>query len=169
MAIPERVSPNQSADYFEIMSRAIFQTGIRWALIDAKWADFRKSFKNFEPSQVALFTAADIERIAADPRLLRSKNKVEAVVLNARRMVDLTNVHGGFANYLSSFETYEQLAANLKRNFKFMGDLNVYYFLFRVGQPVPQFESWRQNIPAEHPRMQEMIDLARRQDDHLST
>jgi hypothetical protein len=168
MAIPERITPHHLADYLEVMSMAIFQAGIRWAMIDAKWPDFKKAFKGFDPQVVALFTAADIDRLASDPRLVRSKNKVEAVVLNARRMVDLNNMHGSFGNYLHSFETYDQLAADVKRNFKFMGDLNVYYFLFRVGEQVPPFEDWLETIPGDHPRMKEMIDLARRQDRNLS-
>lgn len=42
-----------------------------------------------------------------------------------------------------------------------MGDMNVWYFLFRVHEPVPQFEHWVKTIPGEHPRMQEMVEQAR--------
>lgn len=44
-----------------------------------------------------------------------------------------------------------------------MGDMNVWYFLFRANRPVPRFESWVTTIPGEHPRMREMVEQARRQ------
>jgi hypothetical protein len=37
----------------------------------------------------------------------------------------------------------------------------VWYFLFRVGEPVPRFETWVQTIPGDHPRMREMVERAR--------
>lgn len=164
MSIPERIQPHTLADYFEVMSRAILQAGMRWSMIEAKWPDFRNAFAKFDPDIISRFTAADIERLSNDSRLLRSKPKVQALVANAKRMVDLDNQHGGFANYLHAFGSYEEIAGSIKQNFKYMGDLNVYYFLFRVGEPVPEFEGWLETIPGEHPRMKEMIDLARDQD-----
>ena len=38
--------------------------------------------------------------------------------------------------------------------------MNVYYFLFRVGEPVPPFKSWIKTIKGDHPRMKEMIELS---------
>ena len=38
-----------------------------------------------------------------------------------------------------------------------MGDLNVWYFLFRTGEPVPRFEPWVETIAGTHPRMHEMV------------
>jgi len=49
----------------------------------------------------------------------------------------------------------------LRKRFKFLGELSAYYFLFRVGEPVPRFEDWEKDIPGDHPRMREMIALAR--------
>jgi hypothetical protein len=43
-----------------------------------------------------------------------------------------------------------------------VGELSAYYFLFRVGERVPPFEEWEQTVPGDHPRMREMIALARR-------
>jgi hypothetical protein len=44
-----------------------------------------------------------------------------------------------------------------------MGDMNVWYFLFRTGERVPAFESWVQTIRGDHPRMREMVERARLQ------
>ena len=43
-----------------------------------------------------------------------------------------------------------------------MGDMNVWYFLFRTGEAVPPFESWVKTIRGEHPRMREMVERARK-------
>jgi hypothetical protein len=42
-----------------------------------------------------------------------------------------------------------------------MGEMNVWYFLFRVRQPVPRFEHWVTTIPGDHPRMKEMVEKGR--------
>jgi len=44
-----------------------------------------------------------------------------------------------------------------------MGEMNAWYFLFRIGEAVPTFEAWVTTIPGEHPRMREMVALARSQ------
>ena len=76
-------------------------------------------------------------------------------------MLALDAEHGGFANYLRSFESYDALSADLKRRFAFLGELSAYYFLFRVKHPVPPFEEWETTVPGDHPRMREMVLLAR--------
>ena len=92
---------------------------------------------------------------------MRTRKKVAAVVANARTMLALDREHGGFAHYLRSFDAYEALSADLRRRFAFLGELGAYYFLFRVREPVPPFEEWEQTIPGDHPRMREMVLLAR--------
>jgi hypothetical protein len=76
-------------------------------------------------------------------------------------ILELDRKRGGFANYLRSFADYATLTADVKKRFKFMGDMNVWYFLFRVHEPVPRFEHWVKTIPGEHPRMKEMVEKAR--------
>nr|MDQ2664369.1 hypothetical protein [Candidatus Eremiobacteraeota bacterium] len=59
------------------------------------------------------------------------------------------------------FESYDALAVDFRKRFKFMGEMNVWYFLFRVREPVPTFERWVQTIRGDHPRMAEMVERAR--------
>ena len=87
--------------------------------------------------------------------------KIRATVHNAQTLLELDTAHGGFEKYLQSFPTYAALSADIKRRFKFMGEMNVWYFLFRVREPVPKFEKWVTTIPGEHPRMKEMVERAR--------
>ena len=87
--------------------------------------------------------------------------KVNAVIRNARAMVETEHEYGGIGAYLRAFGSYAALAKDFKKRFAFMGDLNVWYFLFRTGEPVPRFETWVETSPGEHPRMREMVERAR--------
>lgn len=164
MAIPERIEPKSLNDYLSVMSKAVFQAGVSWKLIDSKWVAFCEDFENFDPKKVAAFTASDIDRLMQDERLLRSRKKMEGTVYNAKLILELDAEFKGFRNYLRSKASYDELVADIRKRFKFVGELSVYYFLFRVNEKVPPFEEWIVNIPGDHPRMKEMIELARKSD-----
>lgn len=164
MSIPRRIKPKVLGDYLEIMTVAIFQAGLSWAVVENKWPAFRRAFNNFDCRKVAAFTSADIDRLASDESILRSRKKIAATVENARMMLDLEQEYGSFADYLHSFPSYEKLSADMRKRFKFFGELSVYYFLFRVGEPVPPFASWVETIAGEHPRMKEMVELAEKEE-----
>jgi methyladenine glycosylase len=161
MAIPEPIEPQRLADYLAVMSRAVFQAGLSWKMIETRWNDYLRLFEGFDPVVVGAFDDTDIERILSDGGDVRVYKKVLATVENARTMLELDRQHGGFRNYLRSFGSYAALATDLRKRFKFLGELSAFYFLFRVGEPVPRFEDWEQTIPGDHPRMREMIALAR--------
>jgi 3-methyladenine DNA glycosylase Tag len=161
MAIPEPIEPQRLADYLAVMSRAVFQAGLSWKMIETRWNDYLRLFEGFDPVVVGAFDGTDIERILSDGGALRVYKKILATVENARTMLELDREHGGFRNYLRSFGSYAALATDLRKRFKFLGELSAYYFLFRVGEPVPPFEDWEKDIPGDHPRMREMIALAR--------
>jgi len=48
MATPERINAKSLDDYLAVITRAVFQAGLRWALIDAKWPAFQNAFANFD-------------------------------------------------------------------------------------------------------------------------
>ena len=163
MTIPERIEPSGLSDYLAVMSRAIFQAGMSWKLIESKWDAYLRLFDGFDPRLVAAYGEADVERIMADGGVVRTRKKIVATIDNARTLLELDAAHAGFGNYLSGFATYEALAANLRARFKFLGELSSYYFVFRVGGHVPRFEDWEKTVPGDHPRMREMVALARAQ------
>jgi 3-methyladenine DNA glycosylase Tag len=161
--IPEVIAPASLADYFEVMTRAVFQAGVSWKQIAQPWQAYREAFDEFDPVRVAAFGEADVERVLATPGILRMRRKVNATVANAKTMLQTHAEFGAFERYLRSFDSYAALAKDFKKRFAFMGDMNVWYFLFRTGEPVPRFEAWVATIPGDHPRMREMVDLARAQ------
>jgi 3-methyladenine DNA glycosylase Tag len=162
VSIPDVIEPQKLDDYLEIMTRAVFQAGVSWALVDKKWAAFRKAFADFDVERVSRFDEDDMKRLCEDEGILRSKKKIQATVENAQIMRELDKEHGSFSAYLHSFASYEALSNDIRRRFRFVGELSVYYMLFRVGEPVPPFDAWVRTIPGDHPRMREMVEQAER-------
>jgi 3-methyladenine DNA glycosylase Tag len=161
VAIPERIEDPTPSDYLAVMSRAIFQAGLSWQMIESRWDAYVRLFDGFDPGLVARYGEADVERILDDGGVVRTRKKIVATIENAKTMLELEKTHGSFRTYLRSFPTYDELAADLRKRFKFLGALSAYYLLFRTGEPVPRFEDWEKTVPGDHPRMREMIALAR--------
>jgi hypothetical protein len=159
--IPDVIEPRSLADYFEVMTRAVFQAGVSWKQIAQYWDAYREAFAGFDPAAVAAYDDVDVERVLATPGILRMPRKIRATIRNAGALLEADREHGGFARYLRSFGSYAALAKDFKQRFALMGDMNVWYFLFRTGESVPRFEPWVATIRGEHPRMREMVDRAR--------
>ena len=148
-------------DHLETMSRAIFQAGMSWAFIAGRWDAFRAAFDGFAIDRVAAYEEADIARIMAAEGVIHSEKKIAGTVANARALLALAHEFGGIASYVASLPTYDELYADVKKRFAFVGDLSCYYWLFRTGFPVPVFERWMERQERDHPRMREMVALAR--------
>lgn len=159
--VPDQVVPATLGDYLEVMTRAVFQAGLSWASIAQRWTGFREAFEGFDCEKVAAFTEGDVDRLMRDDRILHSARKIRATIQNAQKILQLESEHGTFATYLQSFPDYKTLAVDIRKQFKFMGEMNVWYFLFRVREPVPRFDAWVKTIPGDHPRMREMVERAR--------
>ncbi|MDQ2818643.1 MAG: DNA-3-methyladenine glycosylase I [Candidatus Eremiobacteraeota bacterium] len=144
------------------MSRAVYQAGLSWALIDRQWGGFLEAFEGFEPTIVAAYGDVDVARILAHPGIVHSERKTRATIRNARTILSLHKEHGGFARYLRSRCAYADLRDDLQRRFAYVGDISVYYFLYRVGEPVPPYERWARTVKGHHPRIREMLKTGAR-------
>ena len=139
---PEHIMPTKLADYLDVLTRAVFQSGISWRVVEAKWPGTRAALLDFDPERVADLTPEDVDRLASDQRLVRNRRKIEATVSNAQTMLDLDREYRGFKRYLTSFASFEAVSADLVKRFKFLGATGAYYFLYVVGEPVPPHEEW---------------------------
>ena len=139
---PEVRRPRDLAGYLETITRAVFQGGISWRVVDAKWDGIRAAFHDFEPERVAAMKPDEIDAVASDPRVIRNRRKLEATVDNAQALLELDAEHGGFRNYLRSRGDFDATVADLKRQFRFLGDTGAYYFLHVVGEEVPPHDEW---------------------------
>src|SRR6476469_5195193 len=84
---------------FEMLTLEGAQAGLSWSTILRKRDGYRKAFRNFDAAKIARFTAKEIERLLADPGIVRNRLKVESTVNNARRVLELESL----SDYLWSF------------------------------------------------------------------
>lgn len=147
---PAQIEPGRLGDYLEVMSKAVFQSGMSWAVVEKKWAGTRDAFRKFEPLAVASLTEAEIAQLATDTRIIRNRKKVEAVIDNARKMIDLDEAHKGFRKYLRSHGGFEGTVKDLRKQFRFMGETGCYYFLWVVKEEVPDYDSWCESRHITH-------------------
>jgi 3-methyladenine DNA glycosylase Tag len=137
---PERIEPTSVNDYLEVMSKAVFQSGISWKVVESKWSSIREAFHGFDVPTVAGFAEFDVEELTQDKRVIRHGRKLKAIVQNAQRMLELEQEHGSFQNYLRSHSSFEETLAAIRRDFSYMGPTGIYYFLYVVGEEVPTHE-----------------------------
>jgi 3-methyladenine DNA glycosylase Tag len=142
MEAPTQIKPKSLSDYLDVLTRAVFQSGITWRVVEAKWPGTREALSDFDPEKVAGLTPKDVDELTADTRLIRNRRKIEATVENAETILALEHEHGDFKKYLRSFGDFESVAADLVKRFKFLGDTGAYYFLYVVGEAVPEHEQW---------------------------
>lgn len=144
-----RIQPRRLGDYLEVITRAVFQAGLNWRIIEAKWDGFRRAFHEFDVERVASLAPPEIEAICSDRAVVRNRAKVEATVGNAQKLIELDRAHHGFQSYLRSHADYWALEKALTKEFKFLGSMGAFYTLYVVGEPVPDYHEWRTARPAQ--------------------
>jgi DNA-3-methyladenine glycosylase I len=133
---------------FEKICLEGFQSGLSWRTILSKREAFRSAFANFEIEQIAQFGAAEIERLLQDAGIVRHRGKIEAVINNAQRCLELVAEQGSLARYIWQFEpaalavpvmatetdASRALSKDLKkRGWKFVGPTTMYAFIQSMG------------------------------------
>jgi DNA-3-methyladenine glycosylase I len=88
---------------YERLSLEGFQSGLSWLVILRKRPAFRAAFAGFDPEAVAGFDDADVERLLADPGIVRNRAKILAAVANARAVLALERDGAGLDALLWSF------------------------------------------------------------------
>jgi 3-methyladenine DNA glycosylase Tag len=142
MEAPQKIKPQSLADYLEVMSKAVFQTGISWKVVEAKWPGIKDGLRGFDPVKISEFTIDEIDSLVEDKRMIRNRRKIEAIIGNAQGLLELDRTYGTFRKYLRSFDSYEDLVKDLRKRFKYLGEMGAYYFLWVVGEKVPSWEEW---------------------------
>lgn len=145
------VPQHDSRMLWEMLMLEGFQAGLSWITVLRKREAFRKAFKGFDPAKVARFTEKDIERLLADPGIIRSRAKIEATIAAAQIYLDMQKRGEDFADYCWSFtegkvlkgdgktvpastSLSERISKDLKkRGFKFVGPTIVYAWMQAVG------------------------------------
>ena len=141
MAEPDKINPNRLGDYLEIMTKAVFQSGISWKVVSSKWPGIVEAFQGFDAETGAGCGEKKLDDLTGDTRVIRNRRKLEAIIGNARRMIELDEEFGGFQKYLRSQPDFDATVKDLRKQFKFLGLTGIYFFLHVVGEKVPPPEA----------------------------
>ncbi len=141
-AEPKKIVPKGLADYLDVMSKSVFQTGMSWKVVENKWPGTQVAFSGFEPGVIAHFTDKEVDQLAGDTRIIRNRRKIQATVQNARQMLEMEDEHGTFRDYLRSHGSFDATVADLRKRFKFVGEMGAFHFLYVIGEEVPSYEDW---------------------------
>ena len=138
---------------FEKLCLEGFQAGLSWITVLRKRDRFREVFAGFDPVVVAGFGPADVDRLLADPGIIRHRGKIEATIGNARAHLELGESLSDFVwSYapdardrpdridaaslatMGSSPASVALSRELKRRgFRFVGPTTVYAFMQSMG------------------------------------
>ena len=146
MEAPAKTTPQSPGDYLEIMSKVVFQSGMSYKIVESKWPGTREAFHDFNADRVARMTPSEIDQLTEDTRVIRNRRKLEAVVANAQKILDLEAEFDGFQKYLRSHADFASLVKDLRNQFKFLGEMGCYYYLYVVGEEVPDHEEWQASL-----------------------
>ena len=139
---PPQVQVQSLNDYLEVMSKAVFQSGMSWRVVNAKWPTTNEAFHEFEIGRVAGMSEEELDELGQDTRVIRNRRKLAAIVHNAQRIIELDAEHGDFRNYLRSHGDFYNVVKDLRKQFKFLGDTGCYFFLYVIGEEVPPHDEW---------------------------
>lgn len=139
---------------FEFIVLESAQAGLSWLTVLKKRPNYKRAFANFDPKQVAKFTARDVKRLLNDAGIIRNRAKILAAINNAKIFLKIQTEFGSFYKYqwsfvnqqsvthclrkLSDYPTTtpaaESFAKDLKnRGFKFFGPTVAYAHMQAVG------------------------------------
>ncbi len=88
--------------HLERLTLEAFQSGLSWLTILNKRTAFREVFAGFDADAIARFDEGDVERLMAEPRIVRNRRKIDAAITNARATVALRE-RGGLVEFLWSY------------------------------------------------------------------
>jgi DNA-3-methyladenine glycosylase I len=129
------------------------QAGLSWLTILRKQAAYEKAFYNFDPSKVAAMTTEDVDRLVLDKSIIRSRQKINAIITNAKAYLEISE-RMAFKDFIWSFVDHKTLvnhwqdlsevptstsasramAKALKQaGFKYVGETICYAFMQAVG------------------------------------
>jgi DNA-3-methyladenine glycosylase I len=97
------VPVHDDTTHFEFLVLEGAQAGLSWLTILKRRAGYRKAFAGFDPVKVARFTPARVEKLLADPGIIRNRAKVESAVRNAKAFLSVQKEFGSFDSYLWGF------------------------------------------------------------------
>ena len=121
---------------FERLVLEIAQAGLSWETILKKRDGYRRAFEGFDVDRVAAYGGADLDRLMADPGIVRNRLKILATIHNAGVVQALRAEYGSFAGWLDAQGelSREDWTRIFRRTFRFTGGEIVNEFLMSLGR-----------------------------------
>ena len=139
------VPAHDDRTHFEFLILEAAQAGLSWSIVLNKRDGYRRAFSRFDPEKVARYSEARIDKLAADPGIIRNRMKIAAAVKNARAFLAVQDEYGSFDAYCWRFvdgrslqnrwKTMGQIPATTRESDAFSRDLKQRGFSF-VGSTV---------------------------------
>ena len=122
-------------ELFERLILEINQAGLSWITILKKADNFRAAYDQFNIKTVAAYETSEIERLLANPGIIRNQLKIKAAIENARRISTIQLQNGSFKNWLDLNQHLDKAGwvTLFKKNFVFTGGEIVNEFLTSAG------------------------------------
>ena len=140
---------NKDDDYlFEILVLVNFQIGLSWEIMLKKREDFRIAFDGFDVEKIACYDEKRIEELLKNENIIRNKNKIKAVINNAKVFIKIQEDYGSFYDYIKTFTkgeifherglTESELSRTMvkdlkKKGMKYLGPITMYSYLQTIG------------------------------------
>ncbi len=142
---------HDDASMYELFLLELFQAGLSWITILKKRDAFRTAFDGFDVNKIARYDEQKIQSLLQDSGIIRSRNKIEAAIINARAVLEIQREYGSFCNYLwgftggkiilnpnAGFRTTSPLSDRVtedmkRRGMKYAGSVTIYSFLQAAG------------------------------------
>ncbi len=139
---------------FEMLLLDGAQAGLSWLTILRKRDNYRRAFDGFDPAIIACYGESDINRLLADPGIVRNRLKIQSAITNARAYLRVCENFGSFDRFLWRYVDYQSqqnawkslaeipthtrtsdlMSKELKqRGFSFVGSTICYAFMQAVG------------------------------------
>jgi DNA-3-methyladenine glycosylase I len=97
------VPTHDDRTHFEFLVLEAAQAGLSWSIVLKKRDGYRRAFSQFDPGKVARYSAARIDRLTAEPGIIRNRLKIAAAVKNARAFLAVQKEYGSFDAYCWQF------------------------------------------------------------------
>jgi DNA-3-methyladenine glycosylase I len=139
---------------FELLVLEGAQAGLSWLTVLRKRDGYRRAFSGFDAERVAGLGPRDVERLLADPGIVRNRAKIESAIANARAILQVREERGSFAAYVwqavggeprvnrpdnrrdvpAESDQSRALSRDMKaRGFQFVGPTTCYAFMQAAG------------------------------------
>src|SRR4029453_15492014 len=89
--------------HFEFLVLEAPQAGLSWSIVLKKREGYRRAFSQFDPERIARYSPARIDKLTADPGIVRNRMKIAAAVKNAGAFLAVQKEFGSFDAYCWKF------------------------------------------------------------------